>query len=249
MGAGKVYAVGLGPGAGDDLTGRARAALDRCDLFCGYGVYLDLVRAEYPDKESFETPMRQERARCEAALAAASRGRTVGMLCSGDAGIYGMAGLLIELAEYYPGVEIETVPGVTAANGGAAVLGAPLMHDFAVVSLSDLMTPWERIAARLRAAAEADFVIVLYNPASKKRADYLRRACEILLRYKAPETVCGYVRRIGRAGEESGILTLAELVGFSADMFTTIYIGNSETREIGGKMVTPRGYSTGRSET
>ena len=176
------------------------------------------------------------------ALAAAAGGKTVAVVCSGDAGVYGMAGLIYELARQYPPVDVEVVPGVTAAQSGAAVLGAPLMHDFAVVSLSDLLTPWHAIEQRLLAAAEADFVLCLYNPASHGRPEHLAKACDILLRVRKAETVCGWVRNIGRPGEESGVLALGALRGFAADMFTTVFIGNSRTRELGGKMVTPRGY-------
>ena len=239
----KVTVIGLGPGGGADLTGRARAALERCDLLVGYTAYIDLVKDQFPDKETLSTGMRREVDRCRAAVEAALAGRDVAVVCSGDAGVYGMAGLIYEVAQEYPPIEIEVVPGITAACGGAAVLGAPLTHDFAVVSLSDLLTPWENIARRLEAAARADFVLCLYNPASRSRPDYLKRACDILLAAgKSPDTVCGTVRNIGRAGEEARILTLAELGDAPVDMFTTVFVGNSQTRVIGGKMVTPRGY-------
>ena len=238
----KLYIVGLGPGAQNDMTGRARAALEECDLIAGYTVYVDLVRDMYPDKEVLTTPMRKEVDRCRAAIEAAASGRTVAMVCSGDPGVYGMAGLCYELAVEYPPIDIEVVPGISAANGGAAVLGAPLMHDYAIISLSDLLTPWEAIEARLDAAARSDFVMCLYNPSSHKRPDYLQRACDILLRSKSPETVCGFVRNIGRIGEEAHVTTLGELRDTKVDMFTTVFIGNSRTREIDGMMVTPRGY-------
>ena len=153
-----------------------------------------------------------------------------------------MAGLICEVGKDYPDVGIEIVPGITAASGGAAVLGAPLMHDFAVISLSDLLTPWEKIERRVRAAAEADFVICIYNPSSKKRADYLKKACEMILEFRRPETVCGIVRNIGRDGETYEILSLEQLRDTQVDMFTTVFIGNSNTMELNGRMVTPRGY-------
>ena len=239
----KVTVIGLGPGGGADLTGRARAALEECDLIVGYTAYIDLVKEDFPDKETLSTGMRREVDRCRAAVEAALTGKSVAVVCSGDSGVYGMAGLIYEVAQEYDPIDIEVVPGITAACGGAAVLGAPLTHDFAVVSLSDLLTPWEKIEARLTAAARADFVLCLYNPASRSRPDYLRRACDILLAAgKSPDTVCGTVRNIGRAGEEARLLTLDQLRDTQVDMFTTVFVGNSQTKVLGGKMVTPRGY-------
>ena len=238
----KVTVIGLGPGGGADLTGRARAALEGCDLIVGYTAYIELVKPDFPEKEVLSTGMRREVDRCRAAVEAALTGKDVAVVCSGDSGVYGMAGLIYEVAQEYDPIEIEVVPGITAACGGAAVLGAPLTHDFAVISLSDLLTPWEKIEKRLSAAAQADFVICLYNPSSRNRPDYLQRACDILLRDKDPETVCGTVRNIGREGEEGKLLTLAQLRDTQVDMFTTVFIGNSQTKVLGGKMVTPRGY-------
>ena len=237
----KVTVIGLGPGGGADLTGRARAALEACDLIVGYTAYIELVKPDFPEKEVLSTGMRREVDRCRAAVEAALTGKDVAVVCSGDSGVYGMAGLIYEVAQEYDPIEIE-VPGVTAALSGAAVLGAPLMHDFCVISLSDLLTPWEKIEKRLTAAAQADFVICLYNPSSRNRPDYLQRACDILLRDKEPDTVCGTVRNIGREGEEGKLLTLAQLRDTQVDMFTTVFIGNSQTKVLGGKMVTPRGY-------
>ena len=237
-----VYVVGLGPGAGEQMTVRAEKILEACPVILGYTVYIDLVREQYPEKKFLSTPMKQEVKRCQMAFEEAVKGQDVAMVCSGDAGVYGMAGLIYEVGREYPEIKIEIIPGITAATGGAAVLGAPLMHDFAVISLSDLLTPWEKIEKRIRGAAMADFVICLYNPSSRKRADYLKKACEYILEYQSPDTVCGYVRNIGREGEDAHILTLSELKDTEVDMFTTVYIGNSQTRNVDGKMVTPRGY-------
>ncbi|HIW42007.1 MAG TPA: precorrin-3B C(17)-methyltransferase [Candidatus Mediterraneibacter vanvlietii] len=238
----KIYVTGLGPGAADQMTIRAQKVLERCPVIIGYTVYIDLIRDEFPDKTYLSTPMRKEADRCRMAFAEAEKGQDVAMVCSGDAGIYGMAGLICEIGRDYPEIGIEIVPGITAASGGAAVLGAPLMHDFAVISLSDLLTPWEKIERRLDAAAAADFVICLYNPSSRKRADYLERACEIVLKHKKSDTVCGIVRNIGREGESCEILSLEQLREKKVDMFTTVFIGNSATMELNGRMVTPRGY-------
>ena len=237
-----LYVVGLGPGGSRGMTWEARAALEQAEVLCGYTVYLDLIRGEFPDKECFSTPMTQEIERCRAALERARSGRTTALVCSGDAGVYGMAGPVLELAPHFPEVEIQVVPGVTAALAGAAVLGAPLMHDFAVLSLSDLLTPWEVIRRRLELAAQGDFVLCLYNPSSRRRRDHLRMACDIVLAHRGPETVCGWVRNAGRAQEEHQVLTLGELREAQVDMFTTVFIGSAATRRIGDRMVTPRGY-------
>ena len=238
----KVYVVGLGPGDSRCLTAEARSALDEAHVLCGYGVYVDLVAPLYPEKEVFTTPMTQELERCRLALEKASEGKTTAMICSGDAGVYGMAGPVLELSVQFPEVEIEVIPGVTAALSGAAVLGAPLMHDFAVISLSDLLTPWDVIEKRLDCAGAGDFSVCLYNPMSKKRRDHLRRACDILLKHRTPDTPCGWVRNIGRDGQEKRLLTLAQLRDAEVDMFTTVFIGSTSTRQIGENLVTPRGY-------
>lgn len=242
---GKIYVVGIGPGAFEGMTKQAVDALNACDVIVGYTVYVDLVREHFADKQFLTTPMRKEVDRCRLAFEEAAKGKTVAMICSGDAGVYGMSGLMLEIGVGYPQIPVEVIPGVTAAIGGAAVLGAPLIHDFALISLSDLLTPWEKIEKRLLAASEADFVICLYNPSSKKRHDYLQKACDLMMRYKSPETICGLVQNIGREGEAAKVLSLAELRDTQVDMFTTVFVGNSQTREIGGKMVTPRGYIYG----
>ena len=264
----KVYAVGIGPGDREFFTEEAIEALRQADVIAGYTVYVDLVKDLFPEKATFSTPMMKEIERCRWAIETARDGKTVAMVCSGDAGVYGMAGLLFELADQYnldsdagnagnqgscdadsqaednvkSKVEVEVVSGVTAANSGAAVLGAPLGHDFCVISLSDLLTPWELIEKRLACAAEADFAICIYNPRSRKRSDYLAKACDIMMRYKSPDTVCGWVRNIGRDGQEYKIVTLDRLRDEPVDMFTTVFIGSKTTKVIGDRMVTPRGY-------
>lgn len=238
----KVYVVGMGPGAYEEMTVRAVKTLEACEVIVGYTVYVDLLREHFPGKEFMTTSMRQEVQRCHMAFEAAAAGKTTAMVCSGDAGIYGMAGLMYEVGEEFPQVEIEVVPGVTAAIGGSAVLGAAVGHDCALISLSDLLTPWEAIEKRLLAAAEADFVICLYNPSSKKRSDYLKKACMLIQRYKADDTVCGIVRQIAREGEALKLLTLGELEDTEVDMFSTVFIGNRQTKIVRGHMVTPRGY-------
>ena len=238
-----VYVVGLGPGDPQFLTAQAQSALEEAEVLCGYPVYLDLVRPYYPEKEYYATGMTKELDRCRWALETAHSGRTVALVCSGDAGVYGMASPLLELAEGCPDVTVEVVPGLNAALSGGAVLGAPLAHDFCVLSLSDRLTPWEVIEKRLAAAAMGDFCMAVYNPSSKGRPDYLARAVRILLQNgKAPDTVCGLVRNIGREGQSAQVLTLAQLEQTPVDMFTTVYIGNGNTRALSGQMVTPRGY-------
>lgn len=239
---GKVIVVGIGPGDYENMTIRADRALRSCDVIVGYHVYVDLVKERYPDKEYLTTPMTREAQRCQMALDAAMGGKTVAMVCSGDSGIYGMAALIYELRGENPVPEIEVIPGLTAACSGGALLGAPLTHDFAVISLSDRLTPWEKIEKRLESAAQADLSMVLYNPASHSRPDHLRKACEILLRTLPEDRPCAIARNIGRAGEERQFLTLKALRDADADMFCTVFIGNAMTKMIGGNLVTPRGY-------
>lgn len=238
----KLYVVGIGPGAYEKMTIEAAEALKNSDVIIGYTVYVDLVKEHFAGKEFLTTPMKKEVERCKMAFEEAMKGKTVSMICSGDAGVYGMAGLMYEVGMNYPEVELSVIAGVTAATGGAAVLGAPLIHDFCLISLSDLLTPWEKIETRLLDAAHGDFVICLYNPSSKKRHDYLQKACDLMLKYKSEETVCGIVGNIGRDGESEKVMTLKELRDTQVNMFTTVFIGNSRTKIIGGKLVTPRGY-------
>ncbi len=248
---GTVYLTGIGPGNVGDMTIRAKETILHSDVLCGYTGYIDIIRTILPEtvgKDIIATPMRGEIERCKAALEAAAEGKTVALVCSGDAGIYGMAGPVLEMQESFPGVEVEVVPGLTAAVSGAAVLGAALMNDFCVISLSDLMTPWEMIERRIRGAAMGNFATAIYNPMSKKRTEHLRRCCDIFLEYRPEDTPCGWVRNIGREGEEKKLLTLRMLRDEKVDMFTTVFIGNSEMKQLGDHLIAPRGYRVEQSE-
>lgn len=240
----RIYVVGLGPGHEKFRTKEAEFALNDAQVLCGYQVYLDLIPEFHHGKTLFSSGMTQEIQRCNLALEEANKGQTVAMVCSGDSTVYGMAALIYQLSPSFPDVEICIVSGVTAALAGGSILGAPLSGDFVVLSLSDLLTPLETIYQRLEAVGMGDFVAVIYNPSSKKRADYLKNACDILLKYKSPSTICGYIQQIGREGEQSKLLTLEELRNCTLDMFTTVFIGNAQTQTINGKMVTSRGYET-----
>lgn len=239
---GKIYIVGMGPGNEDMMTGQAIAALESADVIIGYTVYIKLLSERFQEKELLTTPMRKEKERCCLCFEKALEGKTVALVCSGDAGIYGLASLMYEIGQNHKTVELQVIPGITAANSGAAVLGAPLNHDFCTISLSDLLTPWEKIEKRLVAAAQGDFVIALYNPSSHKRKDYLMKACDILLQVLEPERPCGYVENIGRNGTNYTVCTLRELKSAQVNMFTTVFIGNNGTKIIDGKLVTRRGY-------
>lgn len=236
-----IAVVGIGPGSLKDMTGRAQSALLRADVIVGYTAYTALIKPHFPDKRYLETAMRGEEERCRMAVREAEKGLFVCVVCSGDAGIYGLAGLVLALS-LERGISVDVIPGVTALSSGAALLGAPLIHDFASISLSDLLTPWETIEKRLHAAAMADFVICLYNPMSHKRRDQLPRACDIVLAYRDANTPCGIARHIGRDAEAKEVLTLLALRDTQVDMFTTVFIGNSQTRAHGDLLITPRGY-------
>lgn len=238
----RIYIVGMGPGREEFMTGDAVQVLEQSDVIVGYTVYLELLRERFRDKRQLSTPMRKERERCILCFEEAGRGNVVSLVCSGDAGIYGMASLMYEIGADYPQTELVVIAGVTAASSGAAVLGAPLGHDFCAISLSDLLTPWDKIEKRLCAAVFGDFVIVIYNPSSRKRKGYLRRACDILLAHTKGERACGYVENIGREGTRAWVGTLGELRDREVNMFTTVFIGNSETGIMNGKLVTKRGY-------
>jgi precorrin-3B C17-methyltransferase len=238
-----LYIVGFGCGSYANMTIQARESIERCGIVVGYTVYTDIVQRYFPNKVYISTGMTKEVDRCKLAIEKTLEGNNVALVCSGDSVIYGMASLVYQLAEDYPPFEIYVVSGVTSAISGSALLGSPITNDFAVVSLSDLLTPKSVIQKRIEGASLGDYVLCLYNPSSKKRADYLAWACDIVLKYRDASTVCGYAQNIGRDGESYNILTLGELRDTQVDMFTTVYIGNSQTRVIHGKMVTPRGYS------
>lgn len=241
--------VGMGPGKIEMMTGEAIKVLEKSDIIVGYTVYVDLLRESFKDKEFATTPMRQEIERCRMCIELAAQGKNVALVCSGDAGVYGMASPMYELlSEYekkdaYKDIELCVIPGITAANSGAAVLGAPLNHDYCVISLSDLLTPWEVIEKRIRCAIEGDFAIAIYNPSSHKRKDYLKRACDIMLDAGASENrACGFVENIGREDTRHSVMTLEKLKDTEVNMFTTVFVGNSETEIKGDKLVTKRGY-------
>lgn len=238
----KIYIIGMGPGKEEMMTGEAVWALENSDVIIGYTTYVKLLGERFAGKEMMTTPMRQETERCRLCFEEAAKGKRVALICSGDAGIYGLASLMYEMEKEYPETELIVMPGITAASSGAAVLGAPLNHDFCVISLSDLLTPWEKIEKRLIAAAEGDFAIAIYNPSSHKRKDYLMRACDILLRVIEEERPCGFVENIGREGTRAVTCTLKELREAQVNMFTTVFIGNSGSEFINGKLITKRGY-------
>ncbi len=245
----KLFVIGLGPGDAQHMTPAALAAIATSTIVSGYQVYLDLIRDLIVDKETFSTGMRQETERCREALRRADQGAVVSLVCSGDAGIYGMAGLVLELQQLEgpAEVEVEIVPGISAVQGAAARLGAPLMHDFSVISLSDLLTDWGLIKQRLDAAGRADFVISLYNPKSRGRTTQIGEARDILLRHRSPQTPVGIVRNACRAGEEVCVTTLGQMLEAEIDMFSVVIIGNSSTQlDDQGRIVTPRGYAKKR---
>ena len=238
----KLYVVGLGPGGVEQMTKRAYDALQACDVITGYHVYVNLIKDDFPDKKFLVNGMRKEVDRCKMALEEVLKGQNVAMISSGDVGVYGMAGIMLQVAADHPELDIEVIPGVTAACSGAAVIGAPLISDFCLISLSDLLTPWEKIAKRLDCASQADFCIALYNPSSHKRHDYLQKACDIMLKNQPGTIPAGIVRNIGREGESYELTTLAELRDKEVDMFSTVIIGNTQSQVINGRIVTPRGY-------
>lgn len=241
-----IYIVGIGPGKTDKMTLEAQKILAECELIAGYTVYVDLLKPYFPEKEYLSTPMTRELDRCKLCFEEALQGKKLALVCSGDAGVYGMASLMFELKQTerkYASIELSVIAGVTAANSGAALLGAPLSNDYCVISLSDLMTPWQIIEKRLVSAVKGDFAIAIYNPSSHARKDYLQKACGIMLEAGASADLpCGYVENIGRDGTNIQICTLAELKERQVNMFTTVFVGNSQTFVFDGKLITRRGY-------
>ncbi|MCL2032475.1 MAG: precorrin-3B C(17)-methyltransferase [Methanomassiliicoccaceae archaeon] len=240
---GKLYVVGFGPGNKEDMTLRAVSAVENADLVIGYTTYTDILKEYFPDKTYKTTGMMKEVERCRIAIEEADKGLTVAMVSSGDSGIYGMAGIIYQMAdEIGSDIEIETVPGVTAASSAASILGAPLMHDLAIISLSDLMTPLDLIMKRIDRASDGDMIIALYNPKSKKRTDHLQKAVEIISGYRSSKTPVGIVRNAGRKDESKKITKLGAIDYDEIDMFCIVIIGNSQTYISKGRMITPRGY-------
>ncbi len=240
----KLYVVGFGPGGYEHMTVRAVDVIKSADIVTGYTTYVNMLKEFFPDKQYLSTPMKKEVDRCRLAVSKAMEGYTVAMVSSGDSGIYGMAGIVLQVTkEMNADIDIEVVPGVTAASAAASVLGAPLMHDTALISLSDLMTPLDLIMKRVDCAGQSDFVICLYNPKSKKRTEYIGMAADILMKYRKADTPVGIVRHAGRSGESSFLTTLEKLKEADIDMFSIVVIGNSQTYVDDGKMITPRGYT------
>ena len=239
-----IYVIGIGPGSEDMITSQALEALKACEIVAGYKNYIDLVKQFLPDKNFLSFPMKSEVLRCQEVLKISRElNKDIALISSGDSGVYGMAGLMLETASG-SGIEVKVIPGITAANSCAAILGAPLMNDYANISLSDLLTSWEVITKRLIKACEGDFVICLYNPASRHRPDNFIKACKILLEYKSPDTPAGFVKNINREGEISQVMTLREIQECDLiDMSCTVIIGNSQSYILDGKIITSRGYN------
>jgi precorrin-3B C17-methyltransferase len=240
---GKLTIVGFGPGSKEDMTLRAVKAIETADIVTGYTTYIDILRAYFPGKHFKSTGMMREVDRCKSAIEDASLGENVAIVSSGDSGIYGMAGIIYQLVdEMKADIDVEVVPGVTAASAAGSILGAPLMHDLAIISLSDLMTPLDLIMKRVEAAGQSDLIVCIYNPRSKGRPDYLSQAADILLKHRSTDTPVGIVRNAGREGQEKIITTLGKMDYDLVDMFSTVIVGNSQTYTSKGMMITPRGY-------
>lgn len=240
---GKIYVIGIGPGNREQMSLLALRAIEESQVVVGYKTYINIVDDLLEGKEVINSGMKKEIERCEITIDKAKEGKVVSIISSGDPGVYGMAGVILELvAKRNSNIEVEIVPGITAANAAAASLGAPLMHDYAVISLSDLLTDWEVIKRRIDCAALGDFIITLYNPRSKGRVTQIEEAREIILKYRKPSTPVGIVRNAKREGEEVVVTSLENMFEHNIDMFTMVIIGNSNTYEMNDKMITPRGY-------
>ncbi len=242
---GKLYVVGLGPGSYGDMSQRAQTAIQESSIIVGYNTYIKLIEELIVDKQVVGTAMMQEIERCQKAVELASEGNQVAVVSSGDSGIYGMAGLVIELVHKLPETQrpqLEVIPGISAVSAAAAVLGAPLMHDFAVISLSDLLTPWEKIQKRIAMAAEGDFVTALYNPKSNRRTSQIEFVRETMLKFRDAKTPVGIVTNATRTGEICVISDLENFTNEEIAMFSLVIIGNSQTYVENGRMITPRGY-------
>ncbi|SDZ13633.1 cobalt-precorrin 3 C17-methyltransferase [Proteiniborus ethanoligenes] len=241
--AGKIFVVGLGPGDRAHMTLEAKAVIEKSDVIVGYKTYIDLIKDMIEDKEVFSSGMKKEIERCTETLEIAKQGKVVSLVSSGDSGVYGMAGIMLEVvSKAESDIKVEIIPGVTASNAAAASLGAPIMHDYATISLSDLLTDWSLIEKRLHYAGQGDFVVCLYNPKSKGRQKQIEIAREILLKYKKQDTIVGIVKNAKRDGETVVITTLKDMLKHEIDMFTTVIVGNSNTYLVNGKIITPRGY-------
>ncbi len=239
-----LYIIGIGPGNLNDISRKAYKILKEVDVIIGYKSYIECINQLVTKKQKiYYSGMGQEIERVKKAVEIAESGKKVALISSGDPGVYGMAGPTFELLNQKNSeIEVEVIAGITAANAAAAVLGAPLMHDYTIISLSDILTPWELIKKRLKASAKADFITVLYNPRSSKRKKQLRKAKEIFMKYCNSNTPVGIVRKVGREGEEVIIEKLADLPFKKVDMLTTVVIGNSKSYISDEKIITPRGY-------
>ena len=237
---GKIYVVGLGPGNKENMTFRAYDVLKNSDIIIGYKTYVDLIEDMFPDKKIIKSYMKKEVARCEETLKLALEGNVISLISSGDAGVYGMAGLMLEIANGQ--VEVEIVPGITSANASASLGGAPIVHDSVNISLSNLLTDWELIKKRIDLASQGDFVITLYNPKSSGRPELINEARDIMLKHKRKDTPVLIARNVGREGENYDITTLDKMLDYEINMFSTVIIGNSNTKVLNNKMITPRGY-------
>lgn len=239
-----IYVIGIGPGSKELMTLQAIKAMEDAEVIVGYKTYINLIKEFIGGKEVIQNGMRQEIDRCREAVEIAKTGKNVAVISSGDAGIYGMAGLILELtSKEEKDLPVKVIPGVTASIGAAAILGAPIMHDFCHISLSDLLTPWEVIEKRLRLAAEADFVICLYNPRSKGRSEHLSNAFKIMGEFKDKNTPVGIVKDVGRENEDKFICTFDTMDFERVDMTTMVVIGNKSTFIHDDLMITPRGYT------